>query len=303
MEKLKQSRTPRRVMGQYQPHGCGHQQREESHQDNEQRARRVGGIRIRSCTQAEIFFPRLSWQKWVQTNPTQLIKLKKSKLNYTEICNKTEYTVADYENRRHYTENKGINLNYPKLKAEVKEKERNGRKRLRLADGQQRQKTWYPSGLSSDQQNRNKGTRRKWTKGAASLIPLLHVTENARPSGIMPRFPATAGRTVALAIRDFILWGVSPLCSTIILPAVHEERQVLTGNGDEQEEYPRIHESADGEEATAAAGWEGSPPVHHAPRRIADLAWDIQSLENMRVLIRSEKRVLVLEINSSKIKI
>jgi len=59
-------------------------------------------------------------QKWAQTNPTQLIKLKKSKLNYTEICNKTEYTVADYENRRHYTENKGINLNYPKLKAEGK---------------------------------------------------------------------------------------------------------------------------------------------------------------------------------------
>lgn len=55
----------------------------------------------------------------------------------------------------------------------------------------------------------------------------------------------------------------------------HKERQVLTGNGDEQEEYPRIHESADGEEAAAAAGWEGSPPVHHAPRRIAYLAWDV----------------------------
>lgn len=44
----------------------------------------------------------------------------------------------------------------------------------------------------------------------------------------------------------------------------------LTGNGDEQEEYPRIHESAGREEATATASWEGSPPVHHAPRCIAD---------------------------------
>lgn len=53
-------------------------------------------------------------------------------------------------------------------------------------------------------------------------------------------------------------------------------RKVLTGNGDEQEEYPRIHESGDREEAAAAvAGWEGSPPVHHAPRRIAYLVtWD-----------------------------
>lgn len=45
----------------------------------------------------------------------------------------------------------------------------------------------------------------------------------------------------------------------------------LTGNGDEQEEYPRIHESAGREEAAAAAAasWEGSP-LHHAPRCIAD---------------------------------
>lgn len=55
---------------------------------------------------------------------------------------------------------------------------------------------------------------------------------------------------------------------------------VLTGNGDEQEEYPRIHESADREEAAAAAaaaGWRGSPG-HHAPRRIADLdTWGYNS--------------------------
>jgi len=45
---------------------------------------------------------------------------------------------------------------------------------------------------------------------------------------------------------------------------------VLTGNGDEQEKYPRIHESAGREEATAAASWGGSL-VHHAPERITDL--------------------------------
>lgn len=48
---------------------------------------------------------------------------------------------------------------------------------------------------------------------------------------------------------------------------------VRTGNGDEKEEYPRIHEPAGREEAAAAAAaaaasWEGSP-VHHAPKRIA----------------------------------
>lgn len=53
------------------------------------------------------------------------------------------------------------------------------------------------------------------------------------------------------------------------------EKEGLTGNGDEQEEYPRIHESAGREEAAAAAAaaaasWEGSP-VHHAPGGIADL--------------------------------
>lgn len=126
-------------------------------------------------------------------------------------------TVADSRNaKRRYCTEIEEDRNYGLNERERKKRE----KRLRFDDGQQKQKMWYPSGLSPDQQN--KGTRRrKWTKGAASLIPLLHVTENARPSGIMPRFPATAGRTVALAIRDFILWGVSPLCSTIILPAVY----------------------------------------------------------------------------------
>lgn len=41
-------------------------------------------------------------------------------------------------------------------------------KRLRFADGQQRQKTWYPSGLSSDQQNGNKGNEeKKMDKGSS----------------------------------------------------------------------------------------------------------------------------------------
>jgi len=49
--------------------------------------------------------------------------------------------------------------------------------------------------------------------------------------------------------------------------------KVFTGNGDEEEEYPRIHESAD-RGAAAAAGWEGSS-VHHAARRIASLdTWE-----------------------------
>lgn len=69
-------------------------------------------------------------------------------------------------------------------------------------------------------------------------------------------------------------------------------RKVLTGNGDEQEEYPRIHESADREEA-AAAGWEGSPPVHHAPRRIAYLVtWNTALLVLLLLffLLRACKR-------------
>lgn len=53
----------------------------------------------------------------------------------------------------------------------------------------------------------------------------------------------------------------------------------LTGNGDEQEEYPRIHELAGRQEAAAAAaGWRGGSPGHHAPRRIADLdTWGYNS--------------------------
>jgi len=55
--------------------------------------------------------------------------------------------------------------------------------------------------------------------------------------------------------------------ANVQIAASGEVFKVFTGNGDEKEEYPRIHESA-GRGAAAAAGWEGSP-VHHAARRIA----------------------------------